>query len=71
VGVEDQPRHVVGLVGDQRPGQDLGEWHLGDSKIMRNQDLILVARKARVVTRLRNTIGLPGTMVPPGSRTGR
>jgi ethanolamine ammonia-lyase large subunit len=25
---------------------------------MRNQDLILVARKARVVTRLRNTIGL-------------
>ncbi|KTS32544.1 ethanolamine ammonia-lyase [Methylobacterium indicum] len=32
------------------------------SKIMRNQDLILVARKARVVTRLRNTIGLPGTM---------
>ncbi len=29
------------------------------SKIMRNQDLILVARKARVVTRLRNTIGLP------------
>ena len=32
------------------------------SKIMRNQDLILVARKARVVTRFRNTIGLPGTM---------
>ncbi|GJD64198.1 ethanolamine ammonia-lyase subunit EutB [Methylobacterium frigidaeris] len=32
------------------------------SKIMRNQDLILVARKARVVTRLRNTIGLPGTL---------
>ncbi len=32
------------------------------SKIMRNQDLILAARKARVVTRFRNTIGLPGTM---------
>ncbi|GEP04399.1 ethanolamine ammonia-lyase subunit EutB [Methylobacterium oxalidis] len=32
------------------------------SKIMRNQDLILVARKARVVTRFRNTIGLPGTL---------
>ena len=32
------------------------------SKIMRNQDLILVARKVRVVTRFRNTIGLPGTM---------
>jgi ethanolamine ammonia-lyase large subunit len=32
------------------------------SKIMRNQDLILVARKCSVVTRFRNTIGLPGTM---------
>ena len=32
------------------------------SKLMRNQDLILVARKCRVVTALRNTIGLPGTM---------
>ncbi len=30
------------------------------SKIMRNQDLILVASKCRVVTRFRNTIGLPG-----------
>jgi ethanolamine ammonia-lyase large subunit len=29
-------------------------------KIMRNQDLILVAKKCRVVTRFRNTIGLPG-----------
>jgi ethanolamine ammonia-lyase large subunit len=32
------------------------------SKLMRNQDLILVARKCRVVTTFRNTIGLPGTM---------
>ncbi|KAA2237806.1 ethanolamine ammonia-lyase subunit EutB [Salinarimonas soli] len=32
------------------------------SKIMRNQDLILAARKCRVVTRFNNTIGLPGTM---------
>ena len=32
------------------------------SKLMRNQDLIAVARKCRVVTRFRNTIGLPGTM---------
>ena len=32
------------------------------SKLMRNQDLIAVARKVRVVTRFRNTIGLPGTM---------
>src|SRR5687767_10686467 len=32
------------------------------SKLMRHQDLILVARKCRVVTRFRNTIGLPGRM---------
>lgn len=30
------------------------------SKIMRNQDLILVAKKCRVITRFRNTIGLEG-----------
>ena len=30
-------------------------------KLMRNQDLVLAARKCRVVTRFRNTIGLPGT----------
>ncbi|MEP9316349.1 ethanolamine ammonia-lyase subunit EutB [Pseudomonas sp. LABIM340] len=30
------------------------------SKLMRNQDLILAAKKCRVVTRFRNTIGLPG-----------
>ncbi len=30
------------------------------SKLMRNQDLILAARKCRVVTRFRTTIGLPG-----------
>jgi ethanolamine ammonia-lyase large subunit len=32
------------------------------SKLMRNQDLILVASKCRVVTRFRNTIGLPGRL---------
>jgi ethanolamine ammonia-lyase large subunit len=32
------------------------------SKIMRNQDLILAASKARVTTAFRDTIGLPGTM---------
>ena len=32
------------------------------SKIMRVQDLILVARKCRVVTRFRDTIGLPGRL---------
>ena len=31
-------------------------------KIMRNQDLILVAKKCSVVTRFRNTIGLPGRL---------
>src|SRR4030095_3191260 len=30
------------------------------SKLMRNQDLIAVARKCSVVTRFRDTIGLPG-----------
>lgn len=30
------------------------------SKLMRNQDLIAVARKCRVLTRFRNTLGLPG-----------
>jgi ethanolamine ammonia-lyase large subunit len=32
------------------------------SKIMRNQDLILVAKKCSVVTAFRNTIGLPGCL---------
>lgn len=32
------------------------------SKLMRNQDLILVAKKCGVVTRFRNSIGLPGRM---------
>ena len=31
------------------------------AKLMRVQDLILVASKCRVVTRFRNTLGLPGT----------
>ena len=32
------------------------------SKLMRNQDLVAVARKCRVVTRFRTTIGLPGRL---------
>ncbi|MBC7957269.1 MAG: ethanolamine ammonia-lyase subunit EutB, partial [Cytophagales bacterium] len=32
------------------------------SKLMRNQDLILAARKCHVLTRFRNTIGLPGRL---------
>ncbi|MFO0581749.1 MAG: ethanolamine ammonia-lyase subunit EutB [Anaeromyxobacter sp.] len=32
------------------------------SKLMRNQDLVLAARKCRVVTRFRNTLGLEGRL---------
>src|SRR5271166_3739259 len=32
------------------------------SKIMGNQDLVLVAKKCNVVTRFRNTLGLPGRL---------
>ncbi|HXT60635.1 MAG TPA: ethanolamine ammonia-lyase subunit EutB, partial [Pirellulales bacterium] len=32
------------------------------SKLMRNQDLVLAARKCQVTTRFRNTIGLPGRL---------
>lgn len=32
------------------------------SKLMRNQDLVLAARKCHVVTRFRNTVGLPGRL---------
>jgi ethanolamine ammonia-lyase large subunit len=32
------------------------------AKLMRNQDLVLVASKCRVVTRFRNTLGLPGRL---------
>ena len=38
------------------------EMAAGVSKLMRNQDLILVARKCQVTSRFRNTIGLPGRM---------
>jgi ethanolamine ammonia-lyase large subunit len=32
------------------------------SKLMRNQDLMLVARRCRVITQFRNTLGLPGRL---------
>ncbi|HTQ70317.1 MAG TPA: ethanolamine ammonia-lyase subunit EutB [Acidocella sp.] len=38
------------------------EMAAGASKLMRNQDLIAVARKCRVVKAFRNTIGLPGRL---------
>jgi ethanolamine ammonia-lyase large subunit len=56
------------LLSDAADGDTLAALHAGltpemvaaVSKLMRQQDLILVARKCRVVTRFRNTIGLPG-----------
>src|ERR1700720_62176 len=38
------------------------EMAAGGSKLMRNQDLIAVAKKISVVTRFRTTIGLPGCL---------
>ncbi|WOB08413.1 ethanolamine ammonia-lyase subunit EutB [Piscinibacter gummiphilus] len=56
------------LLSDEADSATLSRLHAGltpemvaaVSKLMRQQDLILVARKCRVVTRFRNTIGLPG-----------
>ncbi|WP_236422707.1 ethanolamine ammonia-lyase subunit EutB, partial [Escherichia coli] len=58
------------LLGDDADTATLGqiapgvtpEMAAAVSKIMRIQDLVLVARKCRSVTRFRNTIGLPGTL---------
>jgi ethanolamine ammonia-lyase large subunit len=58
------------LLGDEADGAVLAtlapgimpEMAAAVSKIMRVQDLVLVARKCRVTTRFRNTIGLPGRM---------
>ena len=51
---------VTGEVLQQiRPGVT-PEMAAAVSKIMRNQDLIMVAKKCRVTTAFRNTIGLPG-----------
>jgi ethanolamine ammonia-lyase large subunit len=58
------------LLGDEADEEQLArvapgltpEMAAAVSKIMRIQDLVLVARKCRVVTRFRNTIGLAGTL---------
>src|SRR5690606_22069586 len=58
------------LLGDEADGAALTalapgltpEMVAAVSKIMRVQDLVLVAQKPRVVTRFRNTIGFPGRM---------
>ncbi len=54
---EATPEHLAALA----PGL-LPEMAASVSKLMRNQDLVLAARKCRVVTAFRDTIGLPGTM---------
>jgi ethanolamine ammonia-lyase large subunit len=58
------------LLGEQATGEVLGalapgltpEMAAAVSKIMRLQDLVTVAAKIRVVTRFRNTLGLPGRL---------
>jgi len=58
------------LLSDAATGQTLAklapgitpEMAAGVSKLMRNQDLIVVAKKCAVTTAFRNTIGLPGRM---------
>src|SRR5208282_5571685 len=58
------------LLGDQATGEVLTalapgltpEMAAAVSKIMRLQDLVTVAAKIRVVTRFRNTLGLPGRL---------
>jgi ethanolamine ammonia-lyase large subunit len=49
------------VLGELAPGLT-PEMVAAVSKLMRNQDLILAASKCRVVTRFRNTIGLPGRL---------
>jgi ethanolamine ammonia-lyase large subunit len=56
------------LLSEAATGESLGalapgltpEMVAAVSKLMRQQDLMLVAKKCRVVTRFRNTLGLPG-----------
>jgi len=58
------------LLSDLATGADLADLKAGVTpemaaavtKISRNQDLIAIAAKIRVVTRFRNTLGLPGTL---------
>jgi len=54
---ETDERALVGLAPGLTP-----EMVAAVSKLMGNQDLILVAQKRRVVTAFRNTIGLPGRL---------
>jgi len=55
--LESEPEKVTSLAKGITP-----EIAAAVSKLMRNQDLVSVARKCRVTTRFRNTIGLPGRL---------
>jgi ethanolamine ammonia-lyase large subunit len=55
------PEATTGALSRVAPGIT-PEMAAAVSKLMRNQDLILAAKKCCVVTKFRNTIGLPGRM---------
>ena len=55
--LEATPEQVTSIAKGLTP-----EMAAAVSKLMRNQDLVAVARKCRVTTRFRNTIGLPGRL---------
>ena len=57
LGDEASGACLAGLAGGLTP-----EMAAAVSKLMRLQDMVLVARKIRVVTRFRTTVGLPGTL---------
>jgi ethanolamine ammonia-lyase large subunit len=57
LGDDAHPAALVGLAAGLTP-----EMAAAVSKIMRLQDLVTVASKIRVVTRFRNTLGLPGRL---------
>lgn len=54
--------HVDAQLLDKTAAGITPEMAAAVSKLMRNQDLILAAQKCRVITRFRNTIGLPGRL---------
>ncbi len=55
------PERTTAVLAAAAPGIT-PEMAAAASKLMRNQDLVLVAQKCNVVTRFRNTLGLPGRM---------
>jgi len=55
------PAQTTATLAEAAPGI-MPEMAAAVSKLMRNQDLVLAAQKCAVVTRFRNTLGLPGRM---------